>query len=46
MVALLVAVVWERPRNHSLICDVLEVQKLTLVLILLIVEALARVARL
>lgn len=43
VVALLVAVVREWARNHLLVRNVLEVQELTLVLILLVVEALPRV---
>jgi len=43
MVALLVAVVWQGASNQLLVGNVLEVQELTLVLILLVVEALASV---
>ena len=43
MVRLLVAVVGERTCHHLLICDVLEVQKFALILVLLIVEVLTRV---
>lgn len=43
MVRLLVAVVGERTCHHLLICDVLEVQKFALILVLLIVEVLSRV---
>ena len=46
MVGLLVAVVWQLPGHHLLISDVLEMQKLALILILLIVEVLASVRRL
>lgn len=46
VVALLVAVVRERARDHLLVRDVLEVQEFTLILILLIVKALPRVGSL
>ena len=46
MVALLIAVVRETARDHLLVGDVLEVQELALVLILLVVEALARIGSL
>ena len=46
VIALLIAVVGQTASHHLLVCDVLEVQKLALVFILLVVEALARVGRL
>lgn len=46
MVALLVAVVRQRTRHQLLVCDVFEVQEFALVLVVVVIEALARVARL
>ena len=46
MVGLLVAVVGELSSDHLLVCDVLEMEELALILILLVVEVLARVRRL
>ena len=46
VIALLIAVVGQAACDHLLVCDILEVQKLALVFILLVVEALPRVRRL
>ena len=46
MVTLLVAVILKLPCDHLLVRYILEVQELTLVLILLVIKTLARVARL
>lgn len=46
MVALLVAVVRQRARYHLLVSDVFEVQEFALVLVVVVIEALACVARL
>ena len=43
VVALLVAVVRQRPSHHLFVRNVLEVEELALVLVLLVVEALASV---
>ena len=46
MVTLLVAVVGELSSDHLLVCYILEMEKFTLVLVLLVIEALTSVGSL